>query len=315
MDELGLRALTVVGAVARHRSFRGAADELAMSPSSVSHIIATVERRVGIRLFQRNTRSVSVTEAGEAFLKRVLPALQEISRAMADVHELRDRPAGLVRINASSWGADRLLPFIVEFRKAYPDIRVDLVTEGRIVDIIADGFDAGLRLESVVPRDMVAIPLGIAERLFLVGSPSYLEARGTPSNPGDLVGHECIRARYPSGTIKQWEFSRAGDYVAPKVDGGLIVGSSELAAKAAAAGVGIAFAEAREVEPFVKAGKLVTLLEPWTPPLGSEALYYPHSRLSSAAFKAFVDFVRARRTKTKRGEDPRKARAAGPKAR
>lgn len=295
MDDLGLKELTVVAAVGGRRSFRAAAQELGLSPSSVSHIIANVERRLGLRLFLRNTRSVSPTEAGEAFIDRVRPALAAIGDAIEGVHAFRDHPAGLVRINASSWGADRLLPFVLDFMAAYPEVRVDLVSEGRIVDIIAEGFDAGLRLESVVPQDMVAIPLGILEAMILVAAPSYLERSGEPLTPGDLLQHECVRARLPSGAMMDWDLFRRGESAEPKVTGRLIVGSTALAAKAAASGAGIALVEAREAAPFLEAGTLRALLADWTPPLGSEALYYPRSRLPSAAFRAFVDFLRARR--------------------
>lgn len=297
MEDFGIRSLIAVSAVAAHRSFRGAASELGMSPSSVSYVVANLEQKIGIRLFLRNTRSVSLTEAGEAFLARIRPALAEINGALEGVHNLRDQPAGLVRINASSWGAGRLLPIVLEFMKIYPDVRIDLTCEGRIVDIIAEGYDAGLRLESMVPQDMIAVSLGIPERLILVAAPSYLAEHGTPKTPGDLLTHECIRARLPSGVIMDWEMHRRGEEAEPKVTGKLIVGSTELSAKAAASGLGIAYPDAREAADFIAKGELVQVLEDWTPPLGSEALYYPATRLPSAAFKAFVGFVRAQARK------------------
>lgn len=292
MDDLGIRTLSVVGAVADHRSFRGAANQLGMSPSSVSHMVATLERQLGIRLFLRNTRSVSVTDAGASFLARIRLALAEISGAVEGIHAFRDRPAGLIRINASSWGADRLLPFVVEFMQAFPEICVDLVCEGRIVDIVAEGFDAGLRLESVVPQEMAAISLGIPEALIIVASPAYIERRGMPMTPGDLLAHDCVQARLPSGSIMGWEMNRHGEHAEPKIKGRLIVGSTALAARAAAAGSGIAYVEQREAAPFLETGALRQLLDEWTPPLGSEALYYPRSRLPSGAFRAFVAFLR-----------------------
>lgn len=297
MEDFGIRSLIAVSAVAAHRSFRGAASELGMSPSSVSYVVTNLEQKIGIRLFLRNTRSVSLTEAGEAFLARIRPALAEINGALEGVHNLRDQPAGLVRINASSWGAGRLLPIVLEFMKIYPDVRIDLTCEGRIVDIIAEGYDAGLRLESMVPQDMIAVSLGIPERLILVAAPSYLAEHGTPKTPGDLLTHECIRARLPSGVIMNWEMHRRGEEAEPKVTGKLIVGSTELSAKAAASGLGIAYPDAREAADFIAKGELVQVLEDWTPPLGSEALYYPATRLPSAAFKAFVGFVRAQARK------------------
>lgn len=284
--------MKVANAVAAHGSFRGAAHELEMSPSSVSHIVANLESRLGIRLFLRNTRSVSLTEAGESFLKRVRPALEQITQAIDGVNDLRDRPAGLIRLNAAAWGADRLLPIIVGFMQRYPDIRVDLVTEGRLVDIIGEGFDAGLRLVSVVPQDMIALPLGIDEALIIVASPAYLSARGTPVTPGDLLNHECIRARLPSGSLMRWEFPKGGTTPEIGVAGRLVLGTTALAAKAAAAGAGIAYVEQREAQPFLDKGDLVQVLTKWTPPFEGEALYYPRMRLPSAAFRAFIDYVK-----------------------
>lgn len=293
MEDLGLRALTVVSTVAAHRSFRAAAKELGMSPSSVSHLIANLERRLGIRLLLRNTRSVSLTEAGEAFLSRVRPALAEITQAIDGVNDLRDRPTGLVRLNASTWGADRILPIIVGFMRDYPEVRVDLVTEGRLIDIVAEGFDAGLRLRSIAPQDMIALPLGIEEALVIVASPAYLAERGAPQTLGDILGHECIRARMPSGAIKRWDVGNGGRLPEVEVSGRLILGTTALAAKAAAAGAGLAYVERREAEPFLKDGTLVQVLSEWTPPFEGEALYYPPQRLSSAAFRAFIDYVKA----------------------
>lgn len=292
MDDLGIRALSVMGSVASHRSFRAAAHELDMSPSSVSHIIANLERRLGIRLFLRNTRSVSLTEAGEAFLARVRPALSEITQAIEGVNDLRDHPTGLVRINATTWGADRILPIVVGFMNEYPDVRVDLVTEGCLIDIIAEGFDAGLRQESVVPQDMIAVPVGIPELLLIVASPDYLAAHGTPQTPGDLPTHECVRARLPSGTIMRWELGKGSPVSEIEVSGRLIVGTTDLAAKAAAAGRGLAYVEQREAQPFLDSGALVQVLAEWTPPYDSEALYYPRQKLSSAAFRAFADYFK-----------------------
>lgn len=292
MDDLSIRALSVTASVASHRSFRAAAQELEMSPSSVSHIVANLERRLGIRLFLRNTRSVSLTEAGEAFLGRVRPALSEITQAIEGVNDLRDHPVGLVRLNGTTWGADRILPIVMGFMREFPDVRVDLVTEGRLIDIIAEGFDAGLRQESVVPQDMIAIPVGILERLLIVASPDYLATRGTPQTPGDLLAHECIRARLPSGTIMRWELGKGGAVPEIEVAGRLIVGTTDLAAKAAAAGAGLAYVEQREAQTFIDRGELVQVLAEWTPPYDSEALYYPPQRLSSAAFRAFVGYFR-----------------------
>lgn len=297
MEELGLRSLKVANAVATHGSFRGAAHELDISPSSVSHIVANLESRLGIRLFLRNTRSVSLTEAGESFLKRIRPALDQITQAIDGVHDLRDRPSGLIRLNASTWGADRLLPIVLGFMHEYPDVRIDLVTEGRLVDIIGEGFDAGLRLASIVPQEMIALPLGIDEALIIVASPEYLRARGTPITPGDLLNHECIRARLPGGSIMRWDFPKGSAIPEVDVAGRLILGTTALAAKAANAGLGLAYVEQREAWPFLDNGSLVQVLAEWTPPFEGEALYYPRMRLPSAAFRAFIDYVKWKRTR------------------
>ncbi|MCW5711990.1 MAG: hypothetical protein KIT21_32970 [Shinella sp.] len=157
-------------------------------------------------------------------------------------------------------------------------IRIDLVTEGRLVDIIAEGFDAGLRLGTIAPQDMIALPLGIEEALVIVGAPAYLDARGVPQTPGDLLAHECIRARLPSGTIMAWEFGKGSRVPEVDVGGRLTLGTTELAAKAAAAGLGLAYVERREAEPFLSDGRLMQVLADWTPPFEGEALYYPRQR-------------------------------------
>jgi DNA-binding transcriptional LysR family regulator len=311
MEDLGLRALRVVSAVGAHRSFRAAARELDMSPSSVSHMIASLEKRLGIRLLARSTRSVSLTEAGESFLARVRPALAEITEAIEGVHDRRDRPAGLIRLNASSWGADRLLPIVTGFMAQYPEIRIDLVTDGRLIDIIAEGFDAGLRLASMAPQDMIALPLGIDEALVIIGAPAYLDAHGIPQTPGDLLVHECIRARLPSGIIMSWDFGKGGRVPAVEVSGRLIVGTTDLAAKAAAAGAGLAYVERREAEPFLADGRAIQVLGDWTPPFEGEALYYPRQRHPSAAFRAFIDYVKKWKVTRQAGSPPEGGTSGG----
>jgi DNA-binding transcriptional LysR family regulator len=295
MDDLGLKSLQVISSVAAHRSFRGAAKELGMSPSSVSHIVASTERRLGVSLFLRNTRSVSSTEAGEAFLLRVRPALAEITDAVEGVHQLRDRPSGLIRLNASTWAADRILPLVLEFIELYPEVRVDLVTDGRLIDLIAEGFDAGLRLASVVPQEMISLPLGIDEALFIVATPDYLKKNGTPTTPGDLLLHDCIRGRLPSGVIMRWSMGQGSEQAVVEVSGRLTLGTTELAARAAAAGAGLAYVEAREAQPFIATGQLVRVLEDWTKPFEGMALYYPRQRLPTATFRAFIEFYKAGR--------------------
>src|SRR3984885_7400185 len=193
MSGLSLAELSALSAVATRRSFRAAAAELGVSPSSLSHAVASMERRLGVRLFNRTTRSVSLTEAGEGFLARVQPALREIADAVETVNRFRDTPAGLLRLNASEAAAERALPIVVSFMAAYPDMRIDLVSEGRMIDIVAGGFDAGLRHAEAVPQDMVSLSLGIEEARIVVGTPDYFAARGVPHAPADLFGHACVK--------------------------------------------------------------------------------------------------------------------------
>ena len=288
MADLALSELTALGAVAAHRSFRAAAAELGLSPSSLSHMVASLERRLGVRLFNRTTRSVAVTEAGEQFLARVQPALREIAEAVETVNRFRDTPAGLLRLNTSEGGAERILPIVLDFMVAYPEMRVDLVSEGRMIDIVAAGFDAGIRLAEAVPQDMVSVPLGIDEAMIVVGAPSYLAARGEPKAPADLFGHDCIRARLPSGAILRWEFERQGEEIRIDPPGRLTLGSPELSRQAAAAGAGLAYVSARTAAAELESGRLQQVLQDWNPPFPGLCLYYPRQRLPSAGLRAFI---------------------------
>jgi len=288
-----LSDLRAIAAVADTGSFRGAAKELEIAVSSLSHQVANVEKRVGIRLFNRTTRSVSLTTAGEALVRRLRPALNEIDEALQAVDHLRTTPTGIIRLNTSEGGAERVLPLVLDFLNSYPDMKVDLVTEGRLVDIVAEGFDAGLRLQEVVPKDMVCIPLGQTEAFVLVASPTYLARRPPPSSPGDLLAHECIRARLPSGSLVNWELERNGEAVSVDVKGRLIAGSTELSVLAARQHAGIAYASLRSVQDDIDDGRLVQLLPEWTPPYPGIALFYPSRRLPSAGLRAFIDHVQA----------------------
>ncbi|WP_225764211.1 LysR family transcriptional regulator [Inquilinus sp. Marseille-Q2685] len=296
MADLTLSELAALGAVATQRSFRAAAAELGLSPSSLSHRVASIERRLGVRLFNRTTRSVAVTEAGEQFLARIQPALREIAEAVETVNRFRDTPAGLLRLNSSEGGSARILPIVLDFMAANPEMRVDLVTEGRMIDIVAAGFDAGIRLAEAVPQDMVSVPLGIDEAMIVVAAPGYLEARGVPRAPADLFAHECIRARLPSGAILRWEFEHQGEEIRIDPPGRLTIGSPELSHQAAVAGAGLAFVSARTAAPDLESGRLRQVLADWTPPFPGLCLYYPRQRLPSAGLRAFVaHFQKARR--------------------
>ena len=295
MAGLTLQDLAMLSAVAERRSFRAAAAELGVSPSSLSHAVAGVERRLGVRLFNRTTRSVALTEAGEQFLARVRPALRDIEGAVETVNRFRDTPSGLLRINASEGGAERILPAVLSFLADYPDMRVDLVSDGRLIDIVAEGFDAGVRGAGQVPQDMVAIPLGQEERFLLVASPAYLARRGEPAAPGDLLAHDCLRVRMPSGVLLPWEFERRGEVVRLEPPSRLILGSPNLAVQAAVAGAGVAYVIERAIADELSSGRLVSMLPDWTPAFAGVSLYYPRQRLNSAGLAAFIAHFRAQR--------------------
>ncbi len=293
MSKAGLLELQAVAAVAGHRSFRRAADELGLSPSALSHAVAALEQRMGVRLFNRTTRSVSLSEAGEQFLARVQPALREIGAAMEAINDFRDTPAGTLRLNASEGAARMLLtPIVFEFMRRYPDMKVDIVTEGRLVDIVADGFDAGVRSAEDVPQDMVAVPCSAPLRFVVVGAPAYFARHRKPRVPADLARHHCVRSRYASGAIYRWEFEKRGEQQAIDVDGPLTLDSHPLMIEAALQGVGLIWTNEWSVAEHLAAKRLVRVLEDWSPPYPGLCLYYPKHRHAPAGLRAFVEVVK-----------------------
>ena len=292
MRSSGLIELDAVLAVARHRGFRAAATELGMSRSALSHSIAALEAKLGVRLFHRTTRSVSLTEAGEQFVSGVAPALGQIREAMARAGSHRDTPAGTLRINTSAGAARQMEPLVFEYLRRYPDMTVDIVTEGRLVDIVVDGFDAGVRLAEMVPRDMIAVPLGPDQRFAVVGSPAYFKQHPKPRTPADLSRHRCIRSRLPSAGIYRWEFERHGEVLAIDGEGPLILDEPNLMLAAARAGFGLAYLTEWNVAADLAAGSLVRVLDEWTPPFRRLSLYYPGRRHVPAALRAMIDLIR-----------------------
>jgi DNA-binding transcriptional LysR family regulator len=258
-------------------------------------MINAVEKRVGVRLLNRTTRSVSLTEAGAAFLDQVTPGLSAIQGALDMAEKFRTVPSGRVRINASAPATERLLPAVLGFLEAYPQVTVEITTEGRLVDIVVQGFDAGVRLAEAVPQDMVALPFGEDEQFIVVASPAYLQGRRALDTPADLAAHACIRALMPSGKPLVWEFERHGQTTRVNPDGRLVLGGSGLAGQAAIAGAGLAYVDAWSVREALAAGRLVTVLDAWTPPFPGHRLYYPRQRLPSAAFRAFLDHLQSQR--------------------
>ena len=306
MRPLTVLELNAVVAIGRHRSFRTAAVELGISRTALSHAIATLEARLGIRLFHRTTRSVSLTAAGEQFVTSVGPALADIGSALDAVNSHRDKPAGKLRINLAVGAARQLLvPIVLEFLQRYPDMEIDLVTEGKLIDIVADGFDAGVRFAESVPQDMIAVPIGSPQRFAVVASPPYFARYPKPRTPDDIRFHCCIKARMASGVVYRWEFERRGETIRIDVKGQLTLDESSLILKAALAGAGLAYLREWDVLDALKSEQLERVLDEWTPPFPGLCLYYPGQRHLSAGLRAFVDFLQERRKSTAEPGVPR----------
>ncbi|MEN2978693.1 LysR substrate-binding domain-containing protein [Tistrella bauzanensis] len=293
MARQGLIELEAVLAIAARGSFRAAALDLGLSTTALSNLIGTVERQLGVRLFNRTTRSVSLTDAGRTFVEQVAPALRDIRNAMATARSQGDTPSGTLRINAFATGAREILaPLVLRFLRRHPQVHVDLVTEGRIVDIVAEGFDLGIRTAELVPSDMIAVPLGAPRSFAVVATPSYFAAHGRPRVPPDLLGHHCIRIRLPNGAPYRWHFEKDGSPVQIDVEGPITLDEATLARIAVLDGIGIGFFMEADVRDDIAAGRLERVLQDWTPPTAPLCLYYPGRKNPSAAFRAFVDMAR-----------------------
>jgi DNA-binding transcriptional LysR family regulator len=280
-------------AIVEHGSFARAAANLGVSPSALSQTIRGLETRLGVRLLNRTTRSVAPTDAGTRLLERLQPAMAEFDAAVADLKATRGTPSGLLRINCPRTAAIHVLgPLIGPFLRAYPEITLDIVTEEKLVDIVATRFDAGIRLGEKVEQDMVAVKLGGELEMLVVGSPDYFAQHGKPKNPRDLKAHRCLNTRWPTdGSLYRWEFERGTEELEAAVTGPLIVNEPELAVQAAVDGVGLAFLFRYQVQVALAAGKLVAVLKEWTPPFPGFYLYYPSRRQMPPALRAFVDFI------------------------
>lgn len=289
----GLKDLDAVMAVARRRSFRAAALDLGMSTTALSNAVGKLETNLGVRLFNRTTRSVSLTDAGRLFIEQVGPALQDIHGAMEGARSQQVTPSGTLRINAFATAAREILsPLVLEFLRRHPQVQVDLVTEGRLVDIVDEGFDLGVRAADLVPSDMIAVSLGRPQRYAVVGSPAYFEKHSRPRVPPDLFDHECIRVRLPNGSLYRWQFENRGQAVQIDVSGRISLDEASLARIAVLDGVGLGLFMEPDVRDDIEAGRLVRVLEDWTPPRAGLCLYYPGRRNPSAALKAFVGLAR-----------------------
>jgi DNA-binding transcriptional LysR family regulator len=284
--------LEAVVAVARCRNFRAAASELGRSRSALSHAVAAFEQRLGVRLFNRTTRSVSLTEAGEVFVSSVAAALADIRGAMAVASSRRATLAGTLRIKTFGDAAREMMaPIILQYLRRYPEMKVDIVTNGRSGDIVVDGFDAGVRRADEVPQDMIAVPLSYEIRMAVVGSLAYLENRRKPRTPEDLSVHRCIRDRLPSGAINSWKFERHGEVTVIDAEGPLTLDEPASVLDAARAGVGLAYLRESMVASDLAHGRLVRVLEDWTQPFPGICLYYPGRRNLPVGLRALIDLI------------------------
>lgn len=293
MSRQGLIELEAVLAIVRCGSFRAAALDLGLSTTALSNAIGKLERAIGVRLFNRTTRSVSLTDAGRTFVEQVGPPLEAIHAAMNAARAQQETPSGTLRINAFATAAREILaPLILEFLRRYPRVHIDLVTEGRLVDVVAAGFDFGVRAGDLVPSDAIAIPLGPARRFAVVVAPDYARSHEMPKVPQDLLAHPCIRVRLPNGALYRWPFEKGGEVVQIDAQGRLTLDEASLARLAVLDGVGIGYFMEPDVRADIAAGRLIQILKDWTPPLAPLCLYYPNRRNSSAAFQAFVALAR-----------------------
>lgn len=280
-------------AIAKHRSFKAASVELGVTPSALSHALRNIEGRLGLRLVNRTTRSVALTEAGERLFGRVNPAFRDIEDALEDLNTFRGKPTGTLRLNSARQSARLvLLPIITKFLKAYPDIRVDLVINDALVDVVSAGFDAGVRFGETIAADMIAVPIGPRHRFAVVGSPAYFKSRKQPITPHDLRELPCIRLRFSSGSVYRWEFERGGIELNIEVDGRLTLTDQEMMIDAALDGAGLAYVFEAQVEGLIAKRKLVHVLADWCPAYPGFFLYYPSRRQLPAALRAFIDFAK-----------------------
>lgn len=287
-----LRALVAVG---RERSFTKAAAKLGVSQSALSQTIRQLEARLGVRLLTRTTRSVSLTEAGERVVGTAAPRIEEIEAELAAVSELREKPAGTIRITATEYAADAiLLPKLTKLLPRYPDIKVEITIDYGLTDIVAQRYDAGVRSGEQVAKDMIAVRIGPDMRMAVVAAPSYFKTRPEPKEPHDLIHHNCITLRLPHGGLYAWEFEKGGRDLRVRVDGQLTYNTTAQMLNAALAGMGVAFVPEGLAQPHLAKSRLKRVLEDWCLPYSGYHLYYPSRRQSSAAFALLVDALRYR---------------------
>jgi DNA-binding transcriptional LysR family regulator len=283
-------------AVGRERSFTKAAAKLGVSQSALSHTIRELEARLGVRLLTRTTRSVSPTEAGERLLHALGPRFEEIDAELAALSELRERPAGTIRITATEHAADTLLwPKLANFLGQFPDIKVEIFMDNGFIDIVAERFDAGVRDGEQVAKDMIAVRIGPDMRMAVVGAPSYFKKRSEPKRPQDLLGHDCINLRLLThGGLYAWEFEKGGRELRVRVEGRLTFNGTDQMLNAALAGFGLAYVPEGLAQPHLAKRRLIRVLDDWCPAFPGYHLYYPSRRQPTPAFALLVDALRYR---------------------
>jgi DNA-binding transcriptional LysR family regulator len=288
--------LTAFIAVARERSFTKAAAKLQVSQSALSYTIRTLEERLGLRLLTRTTRSVSMTDAGERLLRSIGPRFDEIESEISALTALRDKPAGTLRITTVEHAADTILwPKIAKLLAAYPDINVEIVSDYSVTDIVAERYDAGVRLGEQVDKDMIAVPIGPDLRIAVVATPSYFKVRSKPLNPEELTKHSCINLRLPTGACHAWEFRKGRRELKVRVQGRAAFNTIGKIQDAVLKGLGLGYLPEDQVEAAIKSGRLVRVLADWCPPRPGYHMYYPSRRQPSPAFALLVDALRHRK--------------------
>jgi DNA-binding transcriptional LysR family regulator len=290
-----LPAVAAFARVARQASFTKAAAELGISPSALSQTVRALEARIGMRLLDRTTRRVGLTEAGAQFLRRVLPALEQLGTAFSELDDMRGSPAGILRISLPRMAMTLYVgPLLGEFCRAFPQIRLDLIADDRFVDLVGEGYDAGIRFGESLAQDMIAVPVTRELRMAVVGAPDYFLDHTKPLVPADLHRHPCIRFRFSSGLIYRWEFGRDGQDFDVDVDGPLICNDNSLILESAKRGVGLAHLVEDLVRDDVANGRLVRVLEDWCPPFAGFYLYYPNREQMPLKLRVLIDFLQAR---------------------
>lgn len=298
MPHSNLDDLVAFLAVVREGSFTGAAAKLGVSQSALSHTIRRLETKLGIRLLMRTTRSLSPTDPGERLIERLGPHFEQIETELNGLTELREKPAGTIRITAGEHAAYAVLwPVLARFLPHYPDIKVEVIVDYGLTDIVAQRYDAGVRLGEQVAKDMIAVRIGPNMRMAVVGAPSYFAQRSPPKKPQDLTTHNCINLRLPTrGGLYAWELEKGRRELHVRVDGQLVFNNIALRINAVLEGLGLAFLPEDAAQPYLAQGRLRRVLEDWCPPFPGYHLYYPSRRQTSPAFGLLVDALRSRRT-------------------